>query len=214
MRYILILLLWFVGTIAFGQDLYKLVYDSMELTTLGPGVTKSTSIRKGQDYKILLLEVPSGHDGYDIVISAKPKVIAPIVIMIDNNPNEAVNGQLVNTYVPGSPTWTHTNVTGHHNNTISFSSAVNATLTTKFTGTKIEWVTERRFNHGIVAISIDNGPEAMVDQYAATESKQQVLFTSPTLTAGIHTIKLRVTGNKNAAATEPYIVHDTFRITQ
>lgn len=207
MKYILFLLLWFVGTLAFGQDLYKLVYDSMELTTLGPGVTKSTSIRKGQDYKILLLEVPSGHDGYDIVISAKPKVIAPIVIMIDNNPNEAINGQLVNTYVPGSPTWIHTNVTGHHNNTISYSNAANATLTTKFTGIKVEWIAERKSTHGKAMVSIDGGAESEVNLNNPTELKQQVVYTSPALTSGLHTIKIRVVGGG-------YVVTDAFRITQ
>jgi hypothetical protein len=207
MKYILILLLWFVGTLAFGQDLYKLVYDSMELTTLGPNVTKSTTLKKGQNYKILLLEVPKGHDGYDIVISAKPKVIAPIVVMIDNNPNEAVNGQLVNTYTPGSPTWAHATVTGHYNNTISFSNVANSSLTTKFTGTKVEWIAERKSTHGSAGVSVDGGAETIINLNNPTELKQQVVYTSSTPTAGVHTIKIRVVGGG-------YVVTDAFRVTQ
>lgn len=212
MRYIFILLL--LPVLCFGQapDLYKLVYDSMELTTGGPSVTKSTTLRKDQDYKVILLEVPKGHNGYDVVISFKEKVIVSPEVFIDNNPNETINSQLVNTYTPGSPTWTHTTVAGHHNNTISFSGVANSSLVTKFTGTKIVWIGEKDKHLGKVAVSIDNGPETIVDQYNATNLKQQALFTKE-VTAGLHTIKLRLTGEKNAASSGIYCVHDAFKVT-
>lgn len=212
MKYILIILL--LPAICFGQspELYKLVYDSMELTTGGPAITKSTSLRKDQDYKVILLEVPKGHNGYDVVISFKEKVVVnPTPVMIDNVPNFVINGQLVNTYSPGA--WTQANVAGHLDNTIAYSNVANSSLVTKFTGTKIEWVGERKFTHGIAAVSIDGGPEVTKDLYSPTEMKQQVLFESGILTRGLHTIKIRVTGTKTGASTGAFIVHDAFRVT-
>lgn len=214
-KYLILVLLFFYALIAQSQapDIYKLVYDSMELVTGGVSATKTISIKKDQDYKVILLEVPKGHNGYDVIISFKPKaVVDPTPVYLDNIANLTVNSQLVNTYTTAAQ-WIAGTPTGHYNNTIQFSSAVNSTLVTKFTGTKIEWIHEMDKHLGIAAISIDNGPETMVDTYNATPLKQQTKYTSPVLTRGLHTIKLRVTGTKNAAATGVYIVHDAFKVT-
>lgn len=207
MKYLITLILFFIALISQGQapDLYKLVYDSMELTTGGPSVTKSTTLRKDQDYKVILLEVPKGHNGYDVVISFKEKVVVPTEVFIDNNPNETINSQLVNTYAPGSA-WTPTSVTGHYNNTISYSNIANSTLVTKFTGTKIVWVAEKKSTHGKAMVSIDNGTETEVNLNNPTELKQQQVYASPVLTRGLHTIKIRVVGGG-------YVVHDAFKVT-
>lgn len=215
MKYLILLMLFFTALLSQGQspDIYKLVYDSMELTTGGPNVTKTTDLVKGEDYKVILLEVPKGHDGYDVVISFKPKVtVDPTPVYLDNVANLVVNSQLVNTYTTAAQ-WIAGTPAGHYNNTVQFSSAVNSTLVTRFTGTKIEWIHEQDKHLGIAAISIDNGPETLVDTYSATNKKQQTLYTSPVLTRGLHTIKLRVTGTKNTAATGVYLVHDAWKVT-
>jgi hypothetical protein len=54
--------------------------------------------------------------------------------------------------------------------------------------------------YGIGAVSIDGGSETNVDFYASTHEGNQLLWTSPTLPAGKHTFKLRVTGNHNPNA--------------
>lgn len=190
-----------------APDIYKLVYDSMELVTGGVSATKTIVIKKDQDYKVILLEVPSGHNGYDVVISFKPKVVVdPTPIQIDNIPGATIANQLVNTYVPGSPTWTHAVVTGHWSNTISFSNVANSSLTTKFTGTKIEGYFEKKNTHGKAMISIDGGPEKEFNFYNATELKQQKVYESDALARGLHTVKLRVVGGG-------YVVFDYWKVT-
>lgn len=204
-KYLLLFLL--IPAVCVGQaDIYKLVYDSMELTTLGPNVTKTTSIRKTEDYKVILLEVPTGHDGYDIVITAKLKVVVdPTPVFLDNLANLVVNSQLVNTYTPASA-WSLGNVAGHYGGTIQFSNVANSTLETKFTGTKIVWIAEKKSTHGSAGVSIDGGLETIIDLKNATELKQQEVYTSPVLTRGLHTIKIRVVGNG-------YVVTDAFKVT-
>ncbi|GCE22261.1 hypothetical protein [Dictyobacter kobayashii] len=55
-------------------------------------------------------------------------------------------------------------------------------------------------DHGIGAFSIDGGPETMVDFYSPTNAGNTLVYTSPTLTAGQHTLKVRVTGQQNSNA--------------
>lgn len=67
-------------------------------------------------------------------------------------------------------------------------------------------------NHGIVCVSVDGGTEALVDEYSATRTGDVSVWTSPRLTSGTHTIRVRVTGTQRAAATDKYGVVDRFEI--
>jgi|SRR5688572_30742591 len=210
MKNIITICLLLIAGMAMGQAptvIYKLVSeDSMHLVTGGPSITKTVSIEKGNDYKLTLLEIPTGHNGYDVVINFKQKVVVdPTPVYLDNLANFTVNNQLVNTYTPASA-WTLGNVQGHYGNTIQFSNIANSTLETKFTGTKIEWIAEKKSTHGSAGVSIDGGTETIVNLKNATELKQQVVYTSPVLTRGLHTIKIRVVGNG-------YVVTDAFKVT-
>ncbi|HEX6686296.1 MAG TPA: glycoside hydrolase family 2 TIM barrel-domain containing protein [Candidatus Limnocylindrales bacterium] len=93
----------------------------------------------------------------------------------------------------GTNTWS--NVTGN-----------TATLT--FTGTQLRFYGVRDPRHGIGAVSIDGGPEVMVDFFNATRQGNALLWTSPVLAAGTHTFRLRVTGTRNASATNTFVVPD------
>ena len=78
-----------------------------------------------------------------------------------------------------------------------YSDSVNATATVSFTGTQIKLTAAKANHHGIAAIRIDNGSETMVDLYSASRQDQAVIYTSPVMTKGAHTISIRVTGNRN-----------------
>jgi hypothetical protein len=88
----------------------------------------------------------------------------------------------------------------------------NNSVTLSFVGTRIEWYTEKFKHHGIAAVSIDNGPETNVDLYATTGGQQLLVYTSPALTQGAHTFKIRVTGTKNPASTGYYAIHDFVKV--
>ena len=61
-----------------------------------------------------------------------------------------------------------------------------ATLT--FTGTKVSFATETNVDEGDIGVYVDGVLQATVDAYATSRHAQQILFTSGTLTNGIHTI--------------------------
>ena len=73
--------------------------------------------------------------------------------------------------------------------------------TLKFRGRKAAYYGPKAPQAGIVAISVDNGAETMVDLYSATRADNTLLYTTPTLAEGDHTLKIRLTGNKNPSAT-------------
>ena len=59
-------------------------------------------------------------------------------------------------------------------------------------------------SHGIMAVSVDDGEEVMVDTYSANRDSK-TLYTSPMMELGNHTLKARVTGQKNPAAKNCYV---------
>lgn len=72
--------------------------------------------------------------------------------------------------------------------------------TLKFEGIKAEYYGAKSPQAGIVAISVDGGSETMVDLYSATRFDNTLIYATPTLSDGVHTLKIRLTGNKNPAA--------------
>jgi hypothetical protein len=100
--------------------------------------------------------------------------------------------------------WTHvtgTNIVGSFNGTVSYTDTANDFVTISFTGTQIKLHVAERNNRGIAAVSIDGGAETNVDEYAAQDAGDVLVYTSPVLAAGTHTLKLRNTGTHNASST-------------
>jgi hypothetical protein len=106
-------------------------------------------------------------------------------------------------------TWSYSSgASSKYNGDDHYSSTTNSYALIKFDGTQIKLYGSKAAWHGIVGISIDNGPEQFIDQYSISRTDQATLFTSPILSSGIHTLKLRVTGTKNSASTGTTIAVD------
>ena len=128
------------------------------------------------------------------------------VVQVDN----AVRGTALNQFNFSGAGWVHGTSTGdpYLNSTLSYSNVANNVATVSFTGTKVELYSAKASHHGIVAVSIDNGPETTVDLYSANRQNFAMVFAGQNLSSGQHTIKMRVTGSKNPAATGAYIILD------
>jgi len=101
-----------------------------------------------------------------------------------------------------------------YNMTNSWSSNTNDYVTIQFSGTQVAVIGLLDVNGGLGAVSVDGGSETNVDFYAPTRSGDQLIWTSPFLSAGTHTLKLRVTGTKDSASTGYYVVPDAVRVTE
>ncbi len=89
-----------------------------------------------------------------------------------------------------------------------WSSATNSYYQVAFTGSQASVYMAKAYNHGIAAVSIDGGTESLVDLYSSTRQDQVLVYTSPVLSLGQHTIKVRVTGTKNSSSTGYSVIAD------
>ncbi|WP_232323896.1 glycoside hydrolase family 43 protein [Catenuloplanes japonicus] len=81
-----------------------------------------------------------------------------------------------------------------------WSGATGATATFTFTGTQVALLSVRDVGNGIAAYSIDGGAEQRVDLYSAIRFGEVLNYLSPKLAHGTHTVRVRVTGEKNTAS--------------
>ncbi|MFG2820000.1 beta-galactosidase [Kitasatospora sp. NPDC048365] len=115
-------------------------------------------------------------------------------------------------------TWTHADRTasytvGEYQRTESFSRTAGDSVTIPFTGTSVRWIGSRAANHGLADVYLDGTKVATVDSYGAgPEAKDQVLFGKDGLTAGPHTLKLAVTGQKNPSAIGTFVAVDAIDV--
>lgn len=79
-----------------------------------------------------------------------------------------------------------------------------------FNGTKIEWLTAKGPAYGKAAVYIDGLVRGTYDLYAPA-ARWQVAVRFTDLSAGQHTIEIRVLGTKNAKSTGSAVVVDAFR---
>jgi hypothetical protein len=81
-----------------------------------------------------------------------------------------------------------------------WSGHIHDSYTFRFQGQQARVYASMAPGNGILAFSVDNGPETYFDAYAPARSDNVFLFATPTLPKGTHTLKVRVTGLKNPAA--------------
>jgi lysophospholipase L1-like esterase len=85
----------------------------------------------------------------------------------------------------------------------SSSSSSGATAQFQFTraaGGQVKLYLVKTAASGVAAISLNGGPETLVDLYAGSDRRYTAVWVSAPLSAGTHTLQVRVTGTKQAAS--------------
>ncbi len=89
-----------------------------------------------------------------------------------------------------------TTLVGAYQATVTNSTTANNTATIMFNGAQILFYAGYKNSRGYCAVSIDGGPETFIDLYANDGVGFSALaYTSPMLTPGLHTLKIRVPAN-------------------
>lgn len=96
--------------------------------------------------------------------------------------------------------------------TAKVTATAGATATLAFRGTGIRWIGYRGPDAGIALVSVDGGTPTPVDLYSPGIKVQEVVFTATGLADAKHTLKIEVTGQKNAAATAAKVFVDAFDV--
>jgi hypothetical protein len=99
-------------------------------------------------------------------------------------------------------------LTSHRSATGRFGPA----LTFQFKGTGITWYGTKGKSYGKAAVYIDGVKKATIDLYRSSTAYKQKLWSSTTLSNGLHTIKIVALGKKRTAATGYNVSFDYFAI--
>jgi hypothetical protein len=92
------------------------------------------------------------------------------------------------------------------------SSTPGAQATFTFTGTSVSWIGGRGNITGIARVFLDGAFVDEVDTFSPTEAPQKTIYTLRGLDAGTHTLTIEVTGLKNAASGDTWILIDAFDV--
>lgn len=98
--------------------------------------------------------------------------------------------------------------TGAYQDDNHWSNIPDAFYQVPFNGTQVKLYGAQAAWHGTAAVSIDGGAETLVDTYSAERKDNVLLWSSPVMAAGNHTLKVRVTGQKNPNAWNTYVTAD------
>jgi hypothetical protein len=93
----------------------------------------------------------------------------------------------------------------------TFTGGANATF--RFTGTRVALHAVRDVDQGIMSISVDGGVAQSVDDYASTRNASGIVWTSPALTFGSHTLTIVNTGQRNGSSSGNNIAIDRADVT-
>ena len=85
-----------------------------------------------------------------------------------------------------------------------------ARATFTFNGTAARWIAYRDEWSGIAKVYVDGAFQAQLDTYASPNQAQAVMYTTPTLTSGTHTLTVEVLDQMSASAQAAWIWVDAF----
>jgi mannan endo-1,4-beta-mannosidase len=163
--------------------------------------------------------------GYSVVMDVvKGTLTGSATVVADST---AIGGNKVVFNGPSTPTSYNDTLTGTGQNQFNFVNAwytstctncyqtdnhftddATASYSFQFSGTQAKIFGEMGPNIAIMAISVDGGSEVMIDGYSSSKQDSTLQYTTPVMNAGTHTVKVRNSGNRNAAAVASYIVAD------
>ena len=95
---------------------------------------------------------------------------------------------------------------------MSFTDTAGDTATFNFTGTQIRFYAAETGDGGQAAVSIDGGPEHLVDLYSAHDAGNVLVYSSPVLALGNHTLEIRNLGTHDPSGSGTRVVIDRFEI--
>ena len=94
-----------------------------------------------------------------------------------------------------------------------WSRATGSAATFTFTGTGVRWIGIASSSAGIATVTLDGVKVASVDQYASSTGWQRTMFQRTGLASARHTLKISVSGTKNASSSDVRTFVDAFDYT-
>ncbi len=102
-------------------------------------------------------------------------------------------------------TWSTSTTTSASGGDFLYANSSGASVTIGFTGTYLGLIAKKSPVYGMAKVTLDDKTPVMVDLYSSSTVYQQKVWSTGTLAAGSHTVKIEWTGTKNASATDTNI---------
>ncbi|GAA2015415.1 RICIN domain-containing protein [Catenulispora yoronensis] len=147
--------------------------------------------------------------GTNIAIDRADVTPSAAQIVVDGNTTGTNNNQ----FSYGANWGLTTGVPDMYQGTANWSHTAGATGTFRFTGTRVALHAVRDVDQAVMTVAVDGGTPTSVDNYAPARNASGVVWTSPTLAAGAHTITIVNTGNRNSASSGINIAIDRADVT-
>ncbi len=138
-----------------------------------------------------------------------PTDIQPIHTIVDGT----VTGTGPDEFEYGANWGVTTGVGDMYDQTANWTYTAGATAMFRFVGTQVALHAVRDVDQGIMSIALDGGSAQDVDNYAPVRDASGVVWTSPVLPAGNHTLTITNTGRRNAASSGNNIAIDRADVT-
>jgi hyaluronate lyase len=117
------------------------------------------------------------------------------------------------THLVWEGSWTFTGGADDSGGSLRYAEDPASSVTAKFTGTSVSIITRKGLALGKLKVTLDSGTPIMVDCYSATPSYKQKVWSSGTLPAGTHYVRIECAGSQNPASGGPGIYVDALDIT-
>ncbi len=185
-----------------GTSPRSLTYQLSNFTSLGSSAVVYQTSATESFASLGNTSVTSGSLGYSVPAGSVTTFViagasyAPTATTVNDN----TTGTGTNQYNYNGTWGYYASQNGAYDNDNHWSSSTNSYYTFQFSGQQARVFASMAANGGIAAFSVDNGAETYFDTYAATRVDDVSFFATPTLGAGTHTLKVRVTGLKNPAS--------------
>jgi hypothetical protein len=128
----------------------------------------------------------------------------PTTTIVDGN----VTGSGIDEFDYGANWGLTTGVSDMYDGTANWSYVAGATATFTFTGSQVALHAVKDVDQGIMALSVDGGAAQDVDDYAPARNASGIVWTSPILAPGTHTLTIVNTGQRDSASSGNNIAID------
>jgi beta-N-acetylhexosaminidase len=112
-----------------------------------------------------------------------------------------------------SGTWTTSSTSSASGGSFRYANSSGSSVTVYFNGTSLVWVAKKSNVYGQARVTLDDESPVTVDLYSASTKWNQKVWSTGTLAAGYHRVKIQWTGVKQAASSGTNINGDAFDIT-
>lgn len=152
-------------------------------------------------------------DGTSDAVYTTPQSITVATVTATVDINDNTTGTANNQFEYSGSSWQYNSAaTGSYQSDNHYTSTQDDYVTFDFIGTMVRFYGAKDLDNGILAVSIDGGAELNVDCYSASRQETALLYTSPALENKQHTLKVRVTGEKNTSATGTVVEVDKINV--